>query len=221
MGGEVHSLIIIDMQNFYLKRDSSYHRFFNALQPGCLEYIINRCENLVIPNIQQLLAHFRERGQSIIFLRLCGMDPQRNDLHHFFQETYRKGKRAGFENVYPLCGDKYAEIIYEIRPLASEPVISKTTFSPFTRTDLDSTLKSRGISALVFAGLSTSQCVETTARDASERGYRIIHIEDAQADYDELSHTSSLYSSQGVCGGTVLSTEEYCSQEREKITEKP
>jgi nicotinamidase-related amidase len=61
----------------------------------------------------------------------------------------------------------------------------------------------------VFTGLSTSQCVETTARDASERGYHIVHIEDAQADYDELSHASSLYSSQGVCGGFIMTAEEY------------
>jgi biuret amidohydrolase len=220
LGGDAHSLVVVDMQNYYLKRDSSYYRFFSALQPGCLDYIIHRCETMVIPNIRRLLGHFRERDLPVIFLRLCGTDPQRSDLHFFFQETFRKGRLAGFEDVYPLCGDGYADILYDIRPLGSEPVVNKTTFSPFTRTDFDSNLKSRGISTLVVTGLSTSQCVETTARDASERGYRIIHIEDAQADYDELSHTSSLYSSQGVCGGTVLSTEEYLTQEHDRISKK-
>ena len=56
--------------------------------------------------------------------------------------------------------------------------------------------------------MSTSQCVETTARDASDRGYHVIHIEDAQADYDEVSHTHSLCSSQGVCGGYIVNTED-------------
>jgi nicotinamidase-related amidase len=65
------------------------------------------------------------------------------------------------------------------------------------------------VGTLVFTGLATSQCVETTARDASDRGFRVVHVEDAQADYDEISHTSSLYSSQGVCGGIIVTTEEF------------
>jgi ureidoacrylate peracid hydrolase len=125
------------------------------------------------------------------------------------------------ENVYPLCDDRYAEIVDEIKPLRTERVVDKTTFSPFTHANFDLILKSSGVSALVFTGIATSQCVETTARDASERGYRIIHIEDAQADYDELSHTSSLFSSQGVCGGFIVSTEEYCNRERAEIIDKP
>ena len=221
LGDAAHALIIVDMQNFYLKSDSSYCRFFNALQPGCLDFIIRRCETIVIPNIRRLLEHFRRNNLPVLFLRLCGMDPDRNDLHRFFHETYRKGLQAGLENVYPLCDDKYAEIIDEIKPLRAERVVDKTTFSPFTLANFDLILKNSGVSALVFTGIATSQCVETTARDASERGYRIIHIEDAQADYDELSHTSSLFSSRGVCGGFIVSTEEYCNQGRAEIIDKP
>ena len=220
MNDPVPALVIVDMQNYYLKRDSSYYRFFDALQPGCLDYLLERCESVVLPNIQRLLAHFRGHKLPVLFLRLCGVDPERNDLHRFFQETYRKGKLAGFDDVYPLRNDRYADIVGEILPLPTEPVIEKTTFSPFTFTDFDKTLKNSGISILVCTGLATSQCVETSARDASDRGYQIIHIEDAQADYDELSHHSSLFSSQGVCGGLVVSTEEYI-QSGLNIIEKP
>ncbi|OHD71296.1 MAG: hypothetical protein A2W19_09820 [Spirochaetes bacterium RBG_16_49_21] len=197
------------MQNYYLKRDSSYVRYFSALQPGCLDYIIYRCETVVVPNIRLLLCHFRKQGLPVLFLRLCGTDPERNDLHRFFRETYRKGKRAGFDDVYPLAGDRYADIIDEIKPLPSERVIDKTTFSPFTNTAFAMILNESGISTLVLSGLSTSQCVESTARDASDCGYQIIQIEDAQADYDEMSHNSSLFSSQGVCGGFIISTGDY------------
>ena len=68
------------------------------------------------------------------------------------------------------------------------------------------------IESLVFTGLATSQCVETTARDASDYGYKIIHISDAQADYDENTHIASLYSSAGVCGGKMMSTEDFLLQ---------
>jgi nicotinamidase-related amidase len=209
LNGGVPALVIVDMQNYYLRKDSSYWRYFNALQPGCLDYIVRRCETVVIPNIRLLLGHFRKHGLTVLFLRLCGRDPVRNDLHPFFRETYLKGKRAGFDDVYPLADDPWAGIIDEIEPQYSEHIVDKTTFSPFTRTGFDKLLEKKEISVLVMTGLSTSQCVESTARDASDRGYVTIHIEDAQADYDETSHHSSLYSSQGVCGGLITSSRDY------------
>jgi len=203
------ALIVVDMQNYYLRRESSYYQYFNTLQPGCLDYIFRRSETVVIPNIRSLVNAFREKSMPVVYLRLCGTDPDRKDLHHFFRETYLKGKRAGFDNVYPLESDPFADVIDEVRPLPADTVIGKTTFSPFTRTPVDAMLRKNGVSTLAFTGLSTSQCVETTARDASDRDYHIIHIEDAQADYDEMSHTSSLYSSQGVCGGYITNTGDY------------
>ncbi len=209
MNNAASALIVVDMQNYYLRRDSSYFQYFNTLQPGCLDYIIRRCENIVVPNLRRLVETYRKKTMPVVFLRLCGSDPERKDLHHFFRETYIKGRRAGYDNVYPLESDPCADIIDEIRPLASETVINKTAFSPFTGTRIDAILREKGITTLAFTGLSTSQCVETTARDASDRGFHIIHIEDAQADYDEMSHTSSLYSSQGVCGGYITTTGDY------------
>ncbi|MBP7737414.1 MAG: cysteine hydrolase [Spirochaetes bacterium] len=209
MNDAVPALIVVDMQNYYLKRESPYCRYFNTLQPGCLNYIITRCEKIVIPNIRRLAEAFRKKSLPVILLRLCGSDPEREDLHHFFRDTYHRGKRAGFDDVYPLESDPWADIIGLIGPLPSDIVINKTTFSPFTGTGIDSILREKGITTLAFTGLSTSQCVETTARDASDRGYGIIHLEDAQADYDEMSHTSSLYSSQGVCGGNITKTGDY------------
>lgn len=205
--------MIVDIQNYYLKKDSSYFNYFNAIQPGCLDYIITRCESTVINNIQRLLEYFRSQSRPVIYLRLCGKDPDRNDLHWFFKDTYLKGKRAGLDNVYPLENDRFAEVVDDICPFPEDTIINKTTFSPFTRTAIDDILRNKGIEEIIFTGLATSQCVETTARDASDRGYRIIHIEDAQADYDELSHSASLYSSQGICGGYIYSTDEYIKME--------
>jgi nicotinamidase-related amidase len=202
------ALIIVDMQNYYLKKTSAYWAYFNTLQPGCLDYIMHRCESVVIPNIRLLLERFRGSSLPPVYLRLCGNSPDRSDLHHFFRESFLKGKRAGFDGVYPLAGEPCAEIIEDIRPLPGEAVIDKTTFSPFTATGIDGLLRTMGVTTLLFAGLSTSQCVETTARDASDRGYHVIHVEDAQADYDEASHIHSLCSSQGVCGGYVVKTED-------------
>ena len=66
---------------------------------------------------------------------------------------------------------------------------------------------------LVFVGLATSQCVDTTARDAADRGYTVIHIEDGQADYNEMFHNASLFASRGVCGGLLYETDEYLERQ--------
>lgn len=211
MNNAFPALVVVDMQGYYLKRDSSYYAYFNSLHQGCLDYILSRCETTVVPNIRRLQDYFREHALPLIYLRLCGTDPERGDLHPIFRDTHHRGKRAGFDNIYPLADDPFAGIVDEIRPLPGETVIDKRTFSAFTGTAMDDILKNLGISMLLFTGLATSQCVETTARDASDRGYGIIMVEDAQADYDEMTHNASLFSSQGVCGGMIITTEEYIS----------
>ncbi len=208
------ALMVVDMQNYYLKRESSYARYFGTLKPGCLDYISTRCERTVIPNICRLLDHFRGEALPVVYLRLCGKEPDRSDLHPFFADTYRNGLRAGFEDVYPLENDTWADVIQEIAPDPGETVIQKTTFSPFTATDIHAFLHDMGVTELVITGLATSQCVETTARDASDRGYHVIHVEDAQADYDEMIHAYSLISSQGVCGGFITTAAGYINASR-------
>ncbi|HPJ38918.1 MAG TPA: isochorismatase family cysteine hydrolase [Spirochaetota bacterium] len=205
MNGET-GLIIVDMQNYYLQSESSYSRYFDALYPGSLDYIHTRCRDLVVPNIARLITLFRENHEEILYLRLCGRNKDRSDLHRFFRETWEQGKQKGFDDVYPLSSDAMADVIADIAPAAGDHVFNKTTFSPFSSTGIMEQLRVLGITKLVFTGLATSQCVETTARDASDMGIDVIHIEDAQADYDESTHMASLYSSRGVCGGDIYST---------------
>lgn len=202
-------LMVVDMQRYYLESNSDFYRYFESLSPGCMDYIKKRCTQIVIPNISRLISHFREIGAPIIYLRLCGQDEDRKDLHRFFRESHLRGKHAGYPSVYPLSIEPMAHIVEKLSPTGSDIIIDKTTFSPFSSTNIEEILKDHGIKTIIFTGLATSQCVETTARDASDRGFEVIHIEDAQADYNEDVHYASLFSSQGVCGGVVLSTDNY------------
>jgi biuret amidohydrolase len=209
MIGTRTALVIVDMQNYYLDPGSDFCRYFESLNPGCMSYIAGRCGDVVVPNIIRLIDFFRSCEGRILYLRLCGTDPERKDLHRFFRESWLKGRNAGFPAIYPLADDPRADVIDRIKPASGDEIITKTTFSAFSSTDIDARLRKHGVRELVFAGLATSQCVETTARDASDRGYEVVHIEDAQADYDEITHSASLFSSQGVCGGRILSADEY------------
>lgn len=210
-------LFIVDMQRYYLDASSDFYRYFESISPGCMSYILNRCFDVVIPNIVRLRDLFREKDSTLIYLRLCGKDPERKDLHRFFRESWQRGKKFGYESVYPLASEPMADVISEIAPTENDIIIDKPTFSPFSSTNIEFILKNKGIKNIVFTGLATSQCVETTARDASDRGFEVIHIEDAQADYTEEMHHASLYSSQGVCGGAIYRTEDFQAILRETM----
>lgn len=203
------ALVIVDMQRYYLEEDSDFYRFSEQRYPGCMEYIKKRSSEIVTPNIQKLQAFFRENNAPIIYLRLCGKKQDRSDLHRFFYDANNQGAVNGFPAVYPLQNEVMSEVIPALKPQKEELVFCKTTFSAFNSTDIAEVLKERKIQSLVMCGLATSQCVETTARDASEQNFEIIMIEDAQADYDDVTHRASLFSSRGVCGGVIYNTEDF------------
>lgn len=200
-------IVIVDMQNYYLQSESSFSRYFEFLYPGSLDYIRERCYGTVIPNIIKVKSEFIKRKLPVIYLRLCGKHPDRIDLHRFFQRSYEEGMSRGFYDVYPLQSDRMSDVINELAPGKNDAVFNKTTFSPFSSTGIENYLLEHGIGKLVLTGLATSQCVETTGRDASERGFDVIQLHDAQADYDEITHNASLLSSRGVCGGALYDTE--------------
>ena len=210
LSSEKAALVIVDMQKYYLSHESSYYRFFSKQYHGCMDYISKRCNELVISNIKKLYEFFLQENANIIFLKLCGKDPLRRDLHKAFSTVWLIGKTEGYADVYPLESEPDADIIDELAPQknnAKITIINKTTYSPFTFTNIDDILQERGIKKLVFTGLATSQCVETSARDAADREYEVVQIEDAQADYTEENHIASIYSSQGVCGGNLYTTD--------------
>ncbi len=206
---EGFALVIVDMQKYYLESNSVYAEYFNSLYPGSLSYIRDRSYNIVIPNILKLRKTFDDKKLPVIYLRLCGSKHDRSDLHRFFKKSYEDGLDAGFQGVYPVQSETPADVIDELMPHHGDIIINKTTFSPFSSSNIDAVLKSMNITTLVLTGLATSQCVETTARDASDRGYEVYQIHDAQADYDDMTHEASLFSSRGVCGGSIYDTESF------------
>lgn len=200
------ALVVVDVQNYYLDPAADYVRFHESIHPGALGYIARRAAEQLLPHSAQLIQFFRREGWPVVFLRLCGTAPDRSDLLPAFRRSWQKGHKAGFPGVYPLAHEPAAEVHPALAPQSGETVLDKTTFSGFTRTHLEDILRKQGAESLVFCGLATSQCVETSARDAADRGFGVVLVEDALADYEEETHHASLFASQGVCGGIVVQT---------------
>ena len=209
------ALLVVDLQNYYLDPNSDFYRYSEAIYPGAMRYISERWRGSVELSVRRLLAAFRGAGRPVLYLRLCGHDPERRDLHPFFQESFRDGRSRGFPGVYPLENEAAAENPASIAPAPEDTVFPKTTFSGFHSGGLAEYLRALRvensephIDRLIIVGLATSQCVETTARDASDFAYRVVLIEDGLADYTETAPMASLFASQAVCGGDIRSAAE-------------
>ncbi len=130
----------------------------------------DRIEKTVVPNLRRVLAFFRENSLRVIYLTIGSEMEDYSDapphMVRFFKAT--NNRKGQLEH----------EIVEEVKPLPGEPVLNKITISAFTSTGIDSLLRSMGIEYLLFAGVSTNMCVGTTARDAADRGYRCVLIED-------------------------------------------
>ncbi len=89
-------------------------------------------------------------------------------------------------------GEPGNAIIPQLEPAAGEPVVHKPGKGAFYSTDLDATLKGLGVSHLLVAGVTTEVCVQTTLREANDRGYNCLLVADASASYFDALHDATI-----------------------------
>jgi nicotinamidase-related amidase len=194
------ALVIVDMQEYFLNPASPFSRACERLVPGVLGHFQERGRGVVEPSLRRLLDFFRAHGLRVVYTTVASELPDGRDLMPIFQQRNAANRAAVGDVAIPPRGDGWARIVAALEPRPGELVVNKTTYATFSSTGLDHALRSLGITALVVGGVVTNVCVETTARDAADRGYDIVLLDDGCAAFSPEIHEATLLSFQGPFG---------------------
>ena len=178
------ALIIIDMQRDFL-------------EPGGFGETLGNNVSLLkaaVPPLKEVLAAARKSGMLVIHTRE-GHRPDLSDAPRHKVERGEPSLRIGQPGPMGrilVRGEPGHDIIPELYPTEGEPVIDKPGKGAFYQTDLELMLKNREIDTLFVCGVTTEVCVNTTVREANDRGFRCIVLSDCCASYFPEFHAAGL-----------------------------
>ena len=201
------ALVIVDMQEYFLNPASPYSRALESSVPGVLGYLQERGRGIVEPSLRRLLEFFRAHGLRVVYTILASELPDGSDLMPILQRRNASNRAALGEAAFPPRADAWARIVAALEPRPGELVVNKTTYGTFNSTGVDHALRSLGITSLVIGGVQTNVCVETTARDAADRGYEVVLLDDGCAASSPEIHEATMLSF-GSYFGCVRKTDE-------------
>lgn len=200
------AVIVVDMQNAYATKGGYLDRAgFDVSATGP-----------VIANIQKVLTAARGAGMPVIFFQ-NGWDPQYVEAGGPGSPNWYKSNALKTMRKQPdLYGTMLAKgtwdyaLVDELTPQAGDIVIPKTRYSGFYNTNLDSILRSRGIRNLVFTGIATNVCVESTLRDGFFLEYFGVVLAEATHQAGPASAQEAALFNIQTFFGWVASVDDFC-----------
>jgi ureidoacrylate peracid hydrolase len=177
----VPALIVVDMQNGFVSKNGSYDK----LGMNTSNY------REIIPKLKDLIEFCRSMEIPVFYTEAVkeasGIDVL-TKIHNFLPKSRQERLK------FPICirGTWDGVTIDELKPKENDPVVIKRRDSAFQDTELRVWLQSEGINLLVFTGIDTSICVETSLRDGFNIGYDVVLISDATASGDKEHYQTTL-----------------------------
>ena len=180
------AVLVIDMQNDFCARD------------GFVEKVVGKdvsaCRAVVEP-IMELVGSARRVGVPVLWIK-ANYDPDKVPAGMLAKQREK--------SLVVCCGTgSWGAEFYQVTPLPGEAVIEKNCFSAFQGTNLDVRLHNGQIRTLVFAGVQTNVCVETSLRDAVSRGFHAVLASDCVASHTPPLHDATIANTRFLFGDVL------------------
>lgn len=196
------ALVVIDMQRDFVEPGGFGESLGNDVRPIAA----------IVPTVKALIDGFRAARLAVIHTMEC----HRPDLSDCPPAKRNRGNPrlrigdAGPMGRVLIAGEPGTAILDELAPLPHEVVIEKPGKGAFYATRFGEELASRGIRQLVFAGVTTEVCVQTTMREANDRGYECLLAEDATESYfpEFKAAALAMIRAQGAIVGWTATTDD-------------
>ncbi|RUX33048.1 cysteine hydrolase family protein [Mesorhizobium sp. M2A.F.Ca.ET.042.01.1.1] len=180
------AILIIDVQNTYLERPDRASLSPQEQQRYDLWTPFHeRMHGTVIPNTARLLELARANGIECLFARIACHTKDGRDRS-------LSQKMPGWNNLLLPKNDAASQLVAELQPAGDEIVVTKTTDSALTGTNLRLILHNLGIRNVICCGIFTDQCVSSTVRSLADESYVVIVLEDCCAAATDELHRKEL-----------------------------
>jgi biuret amidohydrolase len=173
------ALLVVDIQNTYLEPQQDpdeAHRW----QP-----FLDRMNGTVIPNTAKLLDWARSEGIEVMFARIACQTQDGRDRS-------LSQKKPGFNYLLLPKDREDSQIVPALCPQGDEIVVTKTTDSALTGTNLRLMLRNIGITHVIVAGIFTDQCISSTVRSLADESFEVLVVHDACAAATDELHRREL-----------------------------
>lgn len=172
------ALVVVDMQNYFMA-------------PGSRAEVPRA--RAIVENVNRLAGSLRDAGGLVVWIRTLFTQDALDTIPHFHHELMT---REGFEaRCAALAEDAPGSALWpELDVRGGDLVVGKTRYSAFIQgaSDLDATLRGKGVEAVLVAGTMTNACCDSTARDAMMLNYRTTMVHDANATLRDDEHEAAL-----------------------------
>ncbi|MBG20701.1 MAG: amidase [Rhizobiales bacterium] len=173
------ALLVIDVQNTYLNVSD------DKAEADRWAPFRDRMHGTVIPNARKLQDWARENGIEILHARIACQKTDGRDRS-------LSQKKPGFNYLLLPKDEHESQIVDELAPVGDEIVVTKTTDSALTGTNLRLMLHNMGIERVIVAGIFTDQCVSSTVRSLADESFEVVLIEDCCAAATQELHENEL-----------------------------
>ena len=173
------ALLVIDIQNTYLALPDDPHEA-RRWAP-----FLERMSETVIPNTAKLQAWARENGIEVIHARIACLKEDGRDRS-------LSQKKPGFNYLLLPKDQDDSQIVDAVGPEGDEIVVTKTTDSALTGTNLRMVLHNMNITDVIVAGIFTDQCISSSVRSLADESFGVVVVEDCCAAATRELHEAEL-----------------------------